>query len=235
MKVSTDRFWYWPSAAQLRYALWLGCLQASWFGLLYGGADWLTRQHNYRVPLHLSIDLAIPLVPWTAIVYVSMMPLLWLAPFILRTRGELEGMVLSQAAATLLAVPFFLFLPAAPIHWQPDDALPGIFMSTLEFARWMALRHNFFPSLHVTFTVICISIYGLRASSFQKLFLWCWGAGIVASTLLTHQHYLVDVVGGLVLGRVMVSVVNRPWTSAGSVPKPATSLPTQRSCPEPQA
>ena len=235
MNSSMGPFWNWPSAAQLRYAVWLGCLQAGWFGLLYGGADWFTRQHDYRVALHTSIDLKIPFVPWTVLFYLSMNLLLWLAPFILRTRRELQGIVLAQAAATSIAAPFFLLLPAAAVYPQPDDVALGIFAMADKLARWMALSCNFFPSLHVAFTVICASIYGAEASGIGRGLLWCWGACIVASTLLTHQHYLIDVVGGLVLGRAMVTVVYRRWTAAEDPSTAAVSCPSQTSCPEPLA
>ena len=175
-------FWHWPGWPQLRYALWLGLLQAVLFGILYGGSNWVAQQHSYRVPLHVRADLAVPLVAWMSIFHLSMTSLLWLAPFVLRTSRQLQGIVLAQAVATVIASIFFVLLPAQEAFPHPEDGQLGTFAGVFHLARSIALRHNYFPSLHVTFTTICIMAYSPYASGAGKALLWSWGGAIIAST-----------------------------------------------------
>ena len=67
---------------------------------------------------------------------------------------------------------------------------------------------NLLPSTHCSMAVY--AVYGLRG---QRGLLWPWSVvtmiGIALSTLLTRQHYLVDVVSGLILGAVVGRHVHR--------------------------
>src|SRR5262249_38304450 len=81
-------FWNRPTLGHLWHAALLGVACTVWFGLVYGGADWLTHQHRYRVRLHTNVELAVPLVPAAVVGYMSLYPLFWIAPFVLRTGRE---------------------------------------------------------------------------------------------------------------------------------------------------
>jgi len=200
MRGHSRSFWHCPGWPNLRFAVMLGLAQAALFAVVYGGADWVTHQHSYRARVHLDADLAMPMVPGMALLYLSLIPLLWLAPFVLRSRRELLAYVMALAAATVAASVFFLAVPAADAFAPPDDETLGYFLPVYRVASALAGRHNYLPSLHVTFTTICILIYSGAAGALGKLVLGTWGAAIVASTLLTHQHYLLDVFSGLLLG-----------------------------------
>jgi len=83
---------------------------------------------------------------------------------------------------------FSRYLPEEHFYRQ---LFQGIFSIDLPF--------NLVPSLHVVYsTSICLAIAS-RASHRVQAFLWCWLALLVASTLLVHQHHLLDVVAGLLL------------------------------------
>lgn len=205
-------FLHWPPWDRIRYAMGLGLAQAALFAIVYGGADWFAAQHRYRVPLHSKLDLAIPLVPAMAVFYLSLNLLLWLAPLVLRTRQQLRAIVAAQAAATLVAAIGFLALPGQDAFPLAARSELGIWDGPMQLARWIALHHNYLPSLHVTYTVICIAAYRDWATGRVRMALWCWGAAIIASTLLTHQHYLLDVAAGLLLGWAAIRFVYRPLT-----------------------
>lgn len=65
---------------------------------------------------------------------------------------------------------------------------------------WLA-PYNAFPSLHVATSVICaISFYKARSSLFKSVLIWA--VLICASTVLTKQHYFLDIPGGVVIGCV---------------------------------
>ena len=93
----------------------------------------------------------------------------------------------------------FLFIPA-------DLAYPPV--TETELGRWATLYHiadalnltyNLVPSLHVALTVGCVAAFSTRTGALGKVLLWSWAAAIALSTLLTHQHHIVDVVTGWLL------------------------------------
>ena len=63
---------------------------------------------------------------------------------------------------------------------------------------WVA-PYNAFPSLHVAISTICAISY-FQIKSVLKWLMLVWVILIIASTVLTKQHYFLDVVSGLVLG-----------------------------------
>src|SRR5262249_46741444 len=86
-----ERFWHWPSVRQLGWALLLGTAETALFLICYGGANWLTKQHSWRVPVHCSLDRAMPLLPPAVLFYVSVNPLMWMAPLVLCTVREMAA------------------------------------------------------------------------------------------------------------------------------------------------
>src|SRR6476620_12034823 len=124
-------------------ATWVTCL---WF-VVYGGADWITSLHSYRISFHTQIDSAIPFIPAAAIFYLSLFPMTWLAPFILHTPQQLRAFARGLAMAILIAGIGFLFLPAEPPEVHSVDT--GLSGRLFHFADSINLKYNLFPSLHV--------------------------------------------------------------------------------------
>lgn len=205
--------WHWPSWRQIIYGLSLGLAVLALFTVVFGGAEWIVGQHSYRVRLHTPLDLAMPFWPAMAVVYLSHNLLMWSAPFILRTPRELRAMAATLACATLVAGIGFILLPGEIAFGFPTDEASNPWLTIWRFAHWVALPHNFLPSLHVTYVTICVAVYSRFATSLGKALLAAWGVAIVVSTLVTYQHYLADVVTGAVLGACCVRWIYRPWTA----------------------
>jgi membrane-associated phospholipid phosphatase len=78
----------------------------------------------------------------------------------------------------------------------------------------MNLQYNLVPSLHVTLSIVCVAAFAARASSTAgRAVLWLWGAAIALSTLLTHEHHVLDAVSGWLLAVLGVRCVYRPMTT----------------------
>lgn len=195
-----EPFWGWPGWGLLGYTLLLGGAQTLWFGLIYGGANLLTEQRAARVRIHLDAELAIPFVPALVVVYMSIYPLFWLAPFVLRQRRTLEALAATLAVVTFVGGLGFLLFPSESAFPTPQEA--GVWTGLHRFAKGLALRYNMVPSLHVALSVVCIAAYADRAGSVGRLLLWAWVGAVGVSTVLIHQHHLVDVVAGFALGVV---------------------------------
>lgn len=192
-----------PSKKVWRVFFWAGVFLSAEWGLVYVGANWVAGLHHYRVPLSTSFDTAIPFVPAAVVFYLSLFPILWAAPFFLRSTRELRALAWSLAAAILIAGVGFVVLPARSV--EVHFAETGRFRPLLEFADWINLDYNCFPSLHVAMAVICAARYSRANSAATGIAVWLWAGLIALSTLLMRQHFLGDVVAGGVLG-LMVSI-----------------------------
>jgi membrane-associated phospholipid phosphatase len=216
-------FLRWPGWRIIGEALILGTMQTLWWMAIYFGADWLTSIRAERVPIHLDAELQIPFIPALILVYRSIDLMFLIAPFILRTRAELRGLTLTLAVATGFASVGFLLLPAQPAY-SPSD--PGPWEPIFAWNRQIVLTYNMVPSLHVALSVVTLSAYALGGGTPCKGVLAGWGMAIAISTLLTHQHHLLDAVTGLGLGWGAHVLVYRRWLARAATEQ---SIPATRS------
>jgi membrane-associated phospholipid phosphatase len=202
-----EPFLAWPGWTHLRYAALLSFANTLWFVLVYGGMDSLTARRSFRVPVHFPAELAIPFVPAMTLFYMSIYLLFWMAPFVLRTRREFRALVIAVAFAILCGGIGFLLFPANLAFAPPREEVLGIWASLFHFADKLNLTYNLLPSLHVTFAVICVAIFSARAPVVGKVLLWFWAAMVAASTVLIHQHHLLDVATAWLLALVCVQSI----------------------------
>lgn len=206
-------FLAWPGWAHLRYALLLSFVNTLWFVLVYAGMDSLTARRSIRVPVHFPAELAIPFVPAMTLFYMSIYLLFWMAPFVLRTRREFRALVITMAVAIFCGGIGFLLFPADLAFVPPREDELGIWAAMFHFADKLNLTYNLLPSLHVAFAVICIVIFSARAPALGKLLLWFWAVMVAASTVLIHQHHLLDAATGWLLGLVCVRSIFARYAS----------------------
>lgn len=193
-------FLAWPGWPFLRFAWLLSTANAAWFAFVYVGCDWLTARRSRRVPVHLPIELSIPLIPGAVVVYMSIYVLFLAGPFVVRERREFTALIRALALATALGAVGFLLVPARAAFAPPGDL--GFWAPLFHFADRLNLDYNMVPSLHVALSVGCIAAFSRHASPALRPLLWAWATAIALSTLLTHQHHIVDVVSGWLVGLV---------------------------------
>ena len=174
-------------------ALWLAVLGA-WFSLIFYGADWITAHSPRHVVPHFSWELRLPFVPWLALVYLSMNILLPTAFLALPTRREIRTLTLALCADVLIAGIGFILYPAQLAFAAAHDA--GTWTAVFQFADRVNGDYNLVPSLHIALAVTSVSACARRA----KPWWWLWAVAIAVSTLLTHQHHVIDVASGWLLG-----------------------------------
>lgn len=192
-----------------RYWIGWGAVVLAWFVIVYGGGNWLTAHRTTRVRLDFPFEQNIPLVPFAAYVYLSVNPLMWLSGWVLGEPRQWRALALTMITAITIAGLGFLLAPAdlAYLPWEETTNTP--WHGTFLFVRQIVGDHNLFPSLHVALAWICAAAYcdaGLPA--LRPLWI-VWSGAIAAATLLAHQHHLVDVIGGAVVGPLCVRWVYR--------------------------
>jgi len=61
------------------------------------------------------------------------------------------------------------------------------------------LPFNLFPSLHAALLLLLVDVYARNVRGILLLAVMSWFFLIALSPLLTYQHHVIDIVGGLVL------------------------------------
>ena len=187
------------------YVIW-----AAWVGIaffsIYPSCNWLTSRRTNYFNLYLEGELSLPFVPEFMLVYLSMYILFAMPPFFLNV-VELNALGKQLISGTLISGLIFLFLPAKLrfIRSVPQDGFYGPLYSTL-FS--LDMPHNMVPSLHVVFSaLILFSIAATMRTIAQKLFWYGWLVLICVSTLLVHQHHLLDVITGLAIAGLLRKLI----------------------------
>jgi len=160
-----------------------------YYTLNHGPAVW-----NLRTPL----DAALPVVPPFVIPYVSLEPLVYftLIVFLLLRTKVFQSAALSVIAAMLLSYLFYFFFQT--------EVIRPVLTGTDQFTRMIRdvyagdNPYNDFPSLHTSVSTI-LAIRWLRFDRRAGILASIWAALIVASTVLIKQHYVADVISGLLL------------------------------------
>ncbi len=144
------------------------------------------------------LDDLIPVVPPFVIPYVSLEPFIYatLVLFLLFRTRIFQSAALSMIAAWFVSYFFYYFLQSVMIRptLTGTDALTqmirGVYASDNPY--------NDFPSLHTSLSTI-LAIHWWRLDKRIGIPVAIWVALIVASTVFVKQHYVADVVAGLLL------------------------------------
>jgi protein-tyrosine phosphatase/membrane-associated phospholipid phosphatase len=175
------------------------------FVIVYGSTNWFTAQRpgtevqTWYFTWELTI---IPYVPLLIVPYMSMDLFFFMATFLCRDERELRTFAKRVVFSILVAAAFFLLLPLK-LDWPKRPHVVGWFGNFVEQSCTapflMEYPHNLFPSLHIVLCLIVADIYARHSRGIVRVLLCLWFILIGISTLLTWQHHLVDISGGLML------------------------------------
>ncbi len=182
------------------FASW-GALVGIAFFSIYPTTNWLTGLRDYHYSLFFSLELRAPFVPEFIWLYLSMYVLFALPPFFLNP-PELKRLARELIVATGISGMVFLLFPAQLGFTRTlpgDEFYRGIFQALFSVDQ----PFNLVPSLHVVYTMAIGLAVMARAGSGLRVLLSAWLVLIVASTILVHQHHLLDVIAGVMLALLM--------------------------------
>ncbi|MDO4298478.1 MAG: phosphatase PAP2 family protein [Lachnospiraceae bacterium] len=178
--------------------------------LVYAGTkliagDW----HHYN--LETPLDLMIPFVPWTIVIYFGCY-IFWVVNYILSVRQDRESAYRFLSADFLAkCICFFCFLLLPTTNTRPGVGEQGIWNFLMRFLYQVDSADNLFPSIHCLTSWMCyIGIRGRKnIPSGYRCFSCLMAIAVFVSTLTTKQHVLVDVAGGVLLAEFCYRIAGR--------------------------
>ncbi len=171
----------------------------------------------------IALDRAIPLEPAWILGYASLYLFVLLPLFVVRQDDLFRRTLLAYLMVMTVAYVCFLINPTA----SPRPATvpgAGYFAWGLRLNYSFDVPYNCFPSLHVSHSFVsALSCY--RVHRGVGIAAVCWALLIGVSTLFTKQHYIADVIAGMLVALVAYAVLLR------SVPREAIPEIDQRLAP----
>lgn len=193
-----------PERENLKRSLLLAMGFLLLFYLVFGVCDLLASQRGFSFDIAMPWEKHIPLLDWTALVYLTIGPVMLLGPFVIRDPVEFRRAVNILTFELLLAAPLFVIFPAMASYPAIHAASP--FSGALALAGAINLDYNEVPSLHVAFAVTTAWLFSRNKRGAVKIGLGVWAAALCLSTLTTHQHNVIGVITGLVLAMTVLRV-----------------------------
>jgi membrane-associated phospholipid phosphatase len=175
------------------------------FLLVYGGCLWVTaRRHDVGV-FFFTWERAIPFVPFMILPYMSIDLFFVAAPFLFSQERELRVFVTRVATAIIVAGLCFLVVPLRFAFPRPQAA--GWLGALFDWFRGMDAPYNLFPSLHAALLLFLLDSYVRQLRGVARAAVMLWFVLIALSPLLTHQHHVIDILGGFTLATVCFLVI----------------------------
>ena len=158
-----------------------------------------------------NLDTAIPFIPEFIWVYHTLIPIIGISAIVLIKNRKLFFSTLNgYIIATIILSIFYIFLPSFYPRQLITDSSISSYM--VELTRLIDNANNTFPSGHVTFSWL-LALF-LMKSDCAKRWKWLgptyliWATLIAISTLVLKQHYIVDVISGIILATACFYLAN---------------------------
>ena len=200
------------------------------FLLSMAAIDLLICAPTYLIPNHFmgwqgttvldpttSLDLAIPFMAWTIVIYLSLFYFFYPLPLISTPgdkRGRYEALIMSQSMIVLFVISniWFLICPAE-IHIRSQaldnvDTMHPVFLAMFEGLWFMDEPYNAWPSLHVSSAGL-FTFFAIRWWKGKPMRQWAvgiWWILMSLSILTTKQHFMLDMITG-----ALILVPLRKW------------------------
>ncbi len=173
---------------------------------------WFTQFIISDMHLHdftTSFDRAIPFMPEWVLIYILSYPF-WVISYIIIARYNTKEFWFKFVTADMIArvVCGFIFLLIPTTNIRPIITDSGVWDKLMEMIYFLDQPTDLFPSIHCLASLMCY--LGMRKN--ENVAKWYRVATLVfailvfASTQFTKQHYIVDVIGGVVVAVLSFAV-----------------------------
>jgi membrane-associated phospholipid phosphatase len=154
------------------------------------------RRHDVGV-FYFAWERAVPFVPFMILPYMSIDLFFIAAPFLISSERDLKVFALRVGTAIVVAGICFL---AFPLRFAfSAGGAEGWLGALFDWFRGLDAPCNLFPSLHAALMLFLIDVYMRFLRGAARVAVMIWFVLIGFSPLLTHQHHIIDIIGGFVL------------------------------------
>ena len=169
----------------------------------------VTHSYSFMTPLD-GVFLFVPEFVW---VYHTLIPvIIGTTVFSMQRRDVFFTTVLALTFAALTLTIFHILLPSFYPR-EPIDPTLSLSVWLVQVTRAVDSACNTFPSGHVAFAwVLYFCVRGSEAVKRRKslsVVYLLWAALISLSTLMLKQHYIFDVIAGIFLAHVAVTIAKK--------------------------
>ena len=179
--------------------------------LAYLGGRQLARQ-RYHHCLSTVFDDAVPLLPWTMIIYWGCY-VFWIINYYLGTKSDPSGsnrFIKTHYIGETIAFLFFVFFPTTMN--RPDVIGNGPFLDILKIQYSLDSADNLLPSIHCFASWLCwIGVRGNhRIPKWYRHLSLLLAVSICISTLTVKQHVIADIMASIFLAEVSFIIAGLP-------------------------
>lgn len=222
-----------PSKEHLSYTYKWTVVVAVIFAIVYYSCNFFNVWRGVDYPLYFDWELeVIPLWPWMSIIYASPLIPVALFPFLVRRREEVKEFMVKYLICIGIAGVVFVLLPTLQHYPKPEAASLGVWAGWQVATDTANATYNCVPSLHVCDALLQAQAISRRKSPWVRGVVLIWEIGVIASTLLTHAHHVVDLPSALAVFLIADFLVRKnyhrlvgvrpPALASGEVAAPAT-------------
>ncbi len=177
----------------------------------YGYLNHINAQRGINHTLAFPFEESIPLVPEFVFGYFLVVLVVVIAVLAIDSMKLLKQSLIAFFLLTTISLVIFYIFPVKMV-WRPE-ILPSSSISykVLTFTYWIDEPYNLFPSLHVS-TAFLASWISYRVHRLTGVLCLIASFIVAVSVVLVKQHYIADVVGGLILSTLLAYtfVLSRP-------------------------
>ena len=154
----------------------------------------------------LTIDDSITYIPLLNLAYFSFYAYYVLIPFFASTERQKKATIIFSQRMFVAAIQFSSSSLFAPVEVSIRTEVAGndVLTSMLSLIHFVDQPYNAWPSLHVGHSlcvVLCVPlIYNVHRVAYVSL--WCAWILLTLSTMTTQQHYLFDVITGILFALI---------------------------------
>jgi len=177
----------------------------------YGYLNHINAERGINHTLAFPFEESIPLVPEFVFGYFLVVLVVVIAVLAIDSMKLLKQSLIAFFLLTTISLVIFYIFPVKMV-WRPE-ILPSSSISykVLTFTYWIDEPYNLFPSLHVS-TAFLASWISYRVHRLTGVLCLIASFIVAVSVVLVKQHYIADVVGGLILSTLLAYtfVLSRP-------------------------
>lgn len=172
-----------------------GSICLTTFLVVFYPIDYFTSTRSLSFNVALPVDRLMPYCGSMFYVYAAALLLPFFVPLLAACPGAIKAWGRKMVVAILVSGIIYLIFPV-----YNDRGIAGA--AATDFSALMVIiagKHNFLPSLHVSLSLITLKACWRKSHALLQAWLVSLAILMIASTLLTWQHYFADVIAAIVV------------------------------------